>query len=483
MELDQVSVSSLSESDLSSRIEHPKTFVNKVFELSVPVSRTGFKLMLDQSPCYRDEIIGDPSWKKVLLYRDNVLASFSSELIAKATGIGRAHDQTSLSPTTVQFCAYQFNVYRERRRRLYEQVRTALNVSRSEYFEIEYLDIVERDVQHDLFDFLGITPPDHVKISDVKRNPPDIAGRFSNKEYVLEYLQMIAKESWVRESRESRTNTVCTHLINNDTRDALWVTTKHDSWVSPHPVSISPTAGSLRDEPEPGQEPLPTRLLWAHFDAYSARKYKLALAHVDRLISGGTADAAIEAYRLRTLARLRRCREVRSTLKNFLETEHTAELALRLVASELVNSFQCRSAMHFLKPMAELYPHIAEVHFQIGRCMERTLWFTTRCIDKFELAMTMRPDNLLYLIKYLRGCVRYRRRGVSKKLQPLRKHYLAHGAFNILMAKAYIYERNATAARLELELSAEDPRTSKEVKALSKKVARLEQWSWRKQKQ
>ena len=189
------------------RFEIPRAFVDEVMAKLATEPIVGFKLLLAQHPDFMDELIADPGYTKILLYRANALASFSSGRIAKATGQGSAHKNTEIKRAKVTFKEYDFRRYLKRRERHYEGVRQRLAASGQAYLEIEYLDLVAGSAVPQAVAFLGADPAVALQPRTIKRNPSNLLERFNNPDTVQTVLTAMGAEHWAVERPQSTTPT------------------------------------------------------------------------------------------------------------------------------------------------------------------------------------------------------------------------------------------------------------------------------------
>lgn len=185
----------------SYRFSHASEYLNAVYSTAVEVGYVGFKLMLRQNIELRDALIADELYRKILLYRENVLASFSSECIAKVTGQVIATGNDEIKTVKVEFDPEKFQRYRDRRSRLYSETRTLLQAAGQDFCEVEYLSAMTVATMKGLIGYIGADTSFQCSPKTVKRNPGNILQRFSNPTLVSSYLQSIGREYWENEDR------------------------------------------------------------------------------------------------------------------------------------------------------------------------------------------------------------------------------------------------------------------------------------------
>ncbi len=177
-------------------------YLRRVRKLSPKNDYFGFKLMLNQAPQAREALIRDSGCRIVLLYRENLLAVYSSNLIAKATGQGNARVDQEVRTDKVEFVEKRFARFCEKHENTYRDVRRDLERhARERCLDISYLDICQAEGIGKIEQFLGVSkPPDPIAPATAKRNPSRIVDRFSNPELVLDYLERAGRSAWSHES-------------------------------------------------------------------------------------------------------------------------------------------------------------------------------------------------------------------------------------------------------------------------------------------
>jgi hypothetical protein len=187
----------------SVRFAHPRDFVDDVMAKLATTPIVGFKLMLNQHPSFMSDLIADPAYAKIFLYRANHLASFSSEKIARATGQGAARTGADIKRAKVRFRKGEFRRFLKTREERFEDVRKQLASASGGHFEIEYLELVEEDGVGRVLDFLGADSACEIKPRTVRRNPSNLLERFDNPDDVLEELTSMGAERWATEEPDT----------------------------------------------------------------------------------------------------------------------------------------------------------------------------------------------------------------------------------------------------------------------------------------
>ena len=188
-------------SDVEYRHRHHKAFLDAVDE-ATPAQLTGFKLMLRQAPEVQRSLVDEGVYRIILLDRPNVLALYSSHLIARSTGVGYMQKGDTAIVSTVEFDASDFRGFWRRYRKKYEEFDAMRQASaRCRMIAVEYLDLLRGDAFRRVLDFLGVEAGGDLAdyIGTQKRNSSEILQRFSNPDAVTDCLRAAGKLEWCRE--------------------------------------------------------------------------------------------------------------------------------------------------------------------------------------------------------------------------------------------------------------------------------------------
>lgn len=185
--------------DEAYRRSHVDDYLDAVFALAAGAERVGFKLMLQQHVRLRNALIADPAVAKVLLYRENGLAAYSSDRIARVTGQGTVGLKGTIKTARVPFKPAQFEAFQAQRAQQYAVTRKRLAASGQDWLEVEYLEIARPEGIARVVAFLGADPQAELEVRTQKRNPSDILARFTNPRKVERYLAEHGLERWAHE--------------------------------------------------------------------------------------------------------------------------------------------------------------------------------------------------------------------------------------------------------------------------------------------
>jgi hypothetical protein len=187
------------------RANDPQAFLDRICSVTYARAHVGFKIFEGENDTFLDRMLADHEVRKIVLYRRNLLASFSSALVARETGqYGQRDGKTRPEPPKVRFSANKFAKFHDRYVAFFDQVTEKLTKNRQFYFMVNYEDINEPRVLADIVSFVGgdATKPfsrDLQYKAQVKQNSLDILSRFSNPRAVRKYLTEAGLLHWMRE--------------------------------------------------------------------------------------------------------------------------------------------------------------------------------------------------------------------------------------------------------------------------------------------
>lgn len=187
------------------RFAHAEAFRDAVYATEPGHDWYGFKLHLDQHDGYLTRAVERPEERLILLRRENLLAQFSSELIAKATGQGNANTATAgeIKKAKVRFSPREFNRHVKHTDRRWDDLRQAIDRVGREHVYLSYLDATAGDGIVRVLEHLGLDPVEDLSSNTVKRNSSRIVDRFTNPDDVLAHLERIGRPDWAEEGLPS----------------------------------------------------------------------------------------------------------------------------------------------------------------------------------------------------------------------------------------------------------------------------------------
>jgi hypothetical protein len=183
--------------DLELRRTKPLKLLREISACSLDKSVVGFKHQLDREPI-TDRLLGiGKELRKILLVRDNLLASYSSDKVTDVTGQGTARLGTTVIRAKVLFDPDEFRAFAGKRKNFYARARELM---RKPCMEIDYTLARTPEGIEKVGRFLDVDPSGFGSPKTLKRNSDDIVSRFSNPELVRDYLRENALERWEVES-------------------------------------------------------------------------------------------------------------------------------------------------------------------------------------------------------------------------------------------------------------------------------------------
>jgi hypothetical protein len=176
------------------RATDPVQFLERIFQTNYDRPNVGFKILRGQQKNVFHFIMEDCTIKKVVLFRRNVLANYSSKLIANETrqyalNAKKVVKEATKRPT-MPFDADEFIRFRRRYEAYYTFIMDTLLESGQDFHLINYEEINNRHFFRSLLNFLG-ADLQHTDSEGkhIKQNPSNILSRFSNPDVVEAFLR------------------------------------------------------------------------------------------------------------------------------------------------------------------------------------------------------------------------------------------------------------------------------------------------------
>jgi len=189
--------------ELDYRQTHYRAYLDRFLSIPPENEMVGFKLIIAQHRGVLEHVINSDEYAIVLLYRENALASYSSKLVANATGQAVAKKGDPIKKATIQFERKDFERYWKRRQGFYDSARELLAVKGKDYLDIEYSRAMSKPGLEDLVIFLtGSNVDIRHAVGTEKRNPGAILDRFENRQEVENFLVEVDRLNWITEAIE-----------------------------------------------------------------------------------------------------------------------------------------------------------------------------------------------------------------------------------------------------------------------------------------
>jgi LPS sulfotransferase NodH len=193
------------------RERDPNAFLERLYTAGFGRSHVGLKIFDKQNNAALRKLLANSEIRKILLYRKNVLANYSSRLAARSNNEWSVKEGRPVSPPpAVRFDEEEFIRFHDRYVSFYQDVLGRLSHHRQPFHFIEYLDINEPFLFAGLVSFIGADPakldsPAPLRARQAKQNSPDIVSRFLNASDVVNFLERYGLEHWSREGETSIT--------------------------------------------------------------------------------------------------------------------------------------------------------------------------------------------------------------------------------------------------------------------------------------
>ncbi|HEY3776693.1 MAG TPA: hypothetical protein VGL35_01400 [Rhizomicrobium sp.] len=188
---------------LEIRRRDPHAFLQTILAQNGGYVHVGFKIFAGHNDDILEDLIRNPSIRKIVLWRQNMLASYSSSLIAHQTGRGDARP-TEFHQPKIEFRAKNFLTYCERVSGFYRSVFERLASARQFSFVVYYEQINDPWLFSNVLSFIGANATGaKTEGRRTKQNSSAMLSRFSNPEKVSEFLQQHEMMGWLHESAVS----------------------------------------------------------------------------------------------------------------------------------------------------------------------------------------------------------------------------------------------------------------------------------------
>lgn len=191
----------LNEELLTLRSQDSDAFLERIFAMNDGRDHVGFKIFQGQNDAVLARLLEDPAIGKIVLYRRNVLAAYSSALAAKETGVWGAKASTRLAKRPkVRFAAANFVKFHDRRVQFYRECAARIVAARQQFHWIEYESLNEPAKMLNLLAFIGVKAGKPKDAEFVERRPAiNVCGRFENAAEAEAFLRDHGLAHWAYE--------------------------------------------------------------------------------------------------------------------------------------------------------------------------------------------------------------------------------------------------------------------------------------------
>lgn len=190
------------------RDRDPAAFLSRILAMNYGRREVGFKYLKGQNKQVYKAILADKHINKIVLVRRNVLANYSSMLIAAESGryqrSARNKKERLSDSSAVRFQEADFLRFCSKYNKYYRSVMSKLRQSGQYYYLMHYEDINEPEIFANLLRFLGSEATgmkSHERI--IKQNPSHILSRFANAGEVQDFLMRYNLMHWAYEGELS----------------------------------------------------------------------------------------------------------------------------------------------------------------------------------------------------------------------------------------------------------------------------------------
>lgn len=189
------------------RKSDPQAFLEEVFATTFGRSHIGFKIFETHNPTILQQVIETHNVRKVVLFRSNVLASYSSMRIARASQtwkVKRDRPRETPEAQLVEFDSAEFVRFHNKYVNFYARIIERLNETFQPFFLIRYDELNDDRIFESLVQFVGAGRTETLaRSSESKQNASDILCRFSNPRLVEEFLKSRNLLHWSNEGELS----------------------------------------------------------------------------------------------------------------------------------------------------------------------------------------------------------------------------------------------------------------------------------------
>jgi LPS sulfotransferase NodH len=187
------------------RRSDPREFLRRVFRNDDGGKHVGFKIFNGHNNEILDELIADTSVKKIVLFRPNLLAVYSSSRIAHKIG-ERVIKTPRESQPLVRFESKKFVKYCRKYTSFYRDVLQSLEGGRQPFHFLNYETINDPIFFAAVVAFIGADPAKAtLQPASIKQNSSELLKRFCNPEEVEELLRSEGRLNWLYEGETSLT--------------------------------------------------------------------------------------------------------------------------------------------------------------------------------------------------------------------------------------------------------------------------------------
>lgn len=191
---------------MAMRRADPYAFLERIYSSGYGRHHVGFKIFSGENDEILDSLIRDAAIKKIVLFRRNVLACYSSALVARKTRKYSATVETQ--QPLVEFRRRQFIKFFNHYTSFYRSTILKLNNFKQNYYLLHYEDTMDGYILSSVLNFIGADTTKELDNSMqnkklIKQNSSNILARFQNQEEVVAFVSARGLSHWLHEGETS----------------------------------------------------------------------------------------------------------------------------------------------------------------------------------------------------------------------------------------------------------------------------------------
>lgn len=185
--------------NIDSRSTNPIRFIHDLLSFRESCKIIGFKIFAGHNDTALSYLLKCSSLKKIILQRSNLLASYSSFLLAKETGVWNARGRAPYEAASIVFVPDAFEAYCREIDQTYKRYFEEAARNDDSWLQITYEDHISTSNFTPILDFLEVDPSCHLAVEFRKLNAKRPIDRFSNPNDVIAHLEQANRLDWISE--------------------------------------------------------------------------------------------------------------------------------------------------------------------------------------------------------------------------------------------------------------------------------------------
>lgn len=174
----------------------PERVVRTLWDMTDGHPIVGFKVFAGHTPRLHVPLLEDESIHKIVLRRDNALASWSSQQIARETGRWNARKEGASIGATTTFLRRDFERYLNRRDKFFAKVDKRCAGPR---LDLTYAGDIMTQSMAPVIAFLGADETVETSTTKAKQLGRNVLDRFDNPDEVRTFLDETGRADWAYE--------------------------------------------------------------------------------------------------------------------------------------------------------------------------------------------------------------------------------------------------------------------------------------------